>query len=164
MTEIKKATKANTEQLGVADTPASPQGAPRRVRNAFNGTQGKLTVRTQIPGYHLHIFNDTPGRIQQAIDAGYEFVREEEVGGSTSNVVSRNTDIGEKYRFLVGTGEGGEPMYAYLMKIRQEYYEEDQKELQRRNDKTDAAIRAGKLTKDGMSTEGFYDAGIKYKR
>ena len=29
-----------------------------RQRNVFNGTQVKLTVNHQIPGYVLHIFND----------------------------------------------------------------------------------------------------------
>ena len=153
-----KLEQAAVESKKVEQAPQRPE----RRRNVFNGTQGKLQVGHQIPGYHLHIFNDSPGRIQQAQDAGYEFVSPEEVGGVTTNVVSRNTDIGDKVRFLVGTGESGEPLYAYVMKIRQEWYEEDQAEFQKRNERTDAAIRGGKLTGDGMSTQGFYDAGIKY--
>jgi len=132
-----------------------------RQRGTFNGTRGKLQVGNSIPGYHLYIFNDTPGRITAAQDNGYEFVTPDEVGGTTANVVSRNTDLGDKVRFLVGSNDG-EPTYAYLMKIKQEWWEEDQKDLQKKNEQTDAAIRAGKLTKDGMSTEGFYNAGIKY--
>lgn len=144
-------------------TESKEKVAPTRTRrSAFNGTRGKLQVGHQIEGYHLHIFNDTPGRINQAQESGYEFVSPTEVGGVTTNVTSRNTDIGDKVRFLVGTGETGEPLYAYLMKIKQEWYEEDQAELLKRNERTDAAIRGGKITADGMNTQGFYNAGIRY--
>jgi hypothetical protein len=135
-------------------------------RNAFNGTQTKLGVGNQIEGYHLHIFNDSPGRIDQALQAGYEFVSPDEVGGTATNVVSRNTDIGDKVRFLVGTDANNQPQYAYLMKIRNEFYEEDQNNLQARNDAIDTAIKGGKLTKEGMTPEGFYEpkGGIKLSR
>ena len=61
-------------------------------------------------------------------------------------------------RFLVGM-DNNEPMYAYLMKIKQEWYDEDQAEIQARNNKTDAAIKSGKLATEQES--GFYNAGIK---
>ena len=135
----------------------------RSKRGSFNGTEGKLRIGNQIEGYHLHIFNDTPGRIEQAINVGYEFVQPNEVGGTATNVVSRNTDIGDKVRFLVGTDANNEPMYAYLMKIRNEFYEEDQAALQAKNDTIDAAIRGGKNTGEGHTSEGFYQpkGGIK---
>ena len=141
----------------------APKGEQRRERrSAFNGTRGKLSINGQIPGYHLHIFNDTTeGRIQQALETGYEFVSPEEVGGVTTNVTDRNTDIGDKVRFLVGSADG-KPLYAYLMKIKQEWWEEDQKAMQERNDKTDAAIRGGKI--DGVDNTGFYNAGIKMNK
>ena len=91
---------------------------------------------------------------------GYEFVHPNEVDGVTENVTSRNLDLGDKVRFLVGAGEKGEPMYAYLMKIKEEFWLEDQAQLQERNDKTDAAIRQGKTP--GVDSSGFYNAGIKY--
>lgn len=137
----------------------SRQEGRERRRSAFNGTRGRLTVNKQIPGYHLHIFNDTKdGRIQQALDTGYEFVSPEEVGGVSENVTDRNTDLGGKVRFLVGS-DNGEPLYAYLMKIKQEWYEEDKAELAARNDRTEAAIKRGQV--DGVDNTGFYNAGIK---
>jgi hypothetical protein len=136
-----------------------------RVRNVFNGTQAKLTVNNQIPGYHMHIFNDEPGRIQTAIDGGWEFVTPDEVGGVKDSVVSGNTDLGDKVRFLVGTSEKGDGLYAYLMKIKEEWWQEDQAEIQKRNDRVDEAIRGGVNVKDGSSAEGFYTPreGIRYK-
>lgn len=128
-------------------TPSAVDGAVRRKRGVFNGTSGKLRVHGTIPGYHLHIMNDDRNRIQEALAGGYEFVAPTEIEGVSENVTSRNGDIGDsRVRFLVGTQEKGEPMYAYLMKIRTEWYEEDQAELADRNNKIDAAVRAGKIS------------------
>ena len=160
--------KALTMEQKIAKVEAKQEAtrtrATRNKRASFNGTEGKLRLGNEIEGYHLHIFNDSPGRIAQALDVGYEFVTPDEVGGTAVNVVSRNTDIGDKVRFLVGTGENNEPMYAYVMKIRQEFFEEDQNALQSKVDLVDEAIRGGKMTKEGHNTEGFYDAGIKVSR
>jgi hypothetical protein len=146
------------------DSTVKPDERPgKRVRNAFNGTTGKLKVDFNIPGYHGYIFNDTPGRIETALQGGWEFVTPEEIGKMTENVVSRNTDLGSKVRFLVGKTDTGGPLYAYLMKIKQEWWEEDQAALQERNNKVDAAIKRGKVP--GQDTEGFYvpSGGISIK-
>lgn len=144
---------------------ANERPTRERVRNVFNATQAKLTVNKQIPGYHLHIFNDEPGRIQTAIDGGWEFVTPDEVGGVKDSVTSGNTDLGDKVRFLVGTSEKGDGLYAYLLKIKQEWYDEDQAEIQKRNDRVDDAIRGGVNVASGTSAEGFYTpkGGISYK-
>jgi hypothetical protein len=147
---------------GQVRTQGNRTGSDRK-RGMFNGTQGKLTVNREIAGYHLHILNDTPGRIQNAVDAGYEFVTPEEIGGTISGTLEQNSDLGEKVRYRVGADEAGNAMYAYLMKIRQDWYEEDQQIIQSRIDQVDDAIKNGKLTGDGNSTEGFYvpKGGIK---
>jgi len=140
-------------------TPAT-DGTTRKKRNVFNGTEAKISVQTQIDGYHLHVFTDAGGRIQEALDNGYEFVRPDEVGGVSENVVSRNGDLGERIRYLVNPRAEGSEQYGYLMKIRQEWYEEDQAELQAKNNLIDAAVRKGKITGDNPS---FYTPrdGIK---
>jgi hypothetical protein len=150
------AAKAIPEVVPAAD------GATRRKRGVFNGTQGKLRVDGKIDGYHLHILNDDGTRITDAIDNGYEFVKPSEIEGVSENVVSKNGDLGDsRIRFLVGLNKEGQPMYAYLMKIRQEWYDEDQADQQSKNDKIDAAIRAGKTAVG--DAPGFYrpDGGIK---
>ena len=150
------------ERNAFAEPTATPavDGATRKRRNTFNGTEAKLSVRQQIPGYHLHVLTDAGSRIQEAMDSGYEFVRPDEVGGVSENVVSRNGDLGERIRYLVNPRAQGTEQYGYLMKIRQEWYEEDQAELQAKNNRIDASIRKGKITGDNSA---FYQptGGIK---
>jgi hypothetical protein len=150
--------KANAEGTSVAK-----DGATRKRRNVFNGTEAKLGVRQQIEGYHLHIFTDSGSRIQEALDNGYEFVRPEEIGGVSENVVSRNGDLGERIRYLVNPRAEGSEQYGYLMKQRQEWYEEDQRALQARNNQVDNAIKRGKITGENPS---FYvpNGGISVKQ
>lgn len=143
---------------------------PARVsRGVFNGTKGKLKISDSIvaafreAGWHLHIFNDIDSRIEDALENGYEFVLRSEIGSLADNVVPSNTDLGDKVRFRVGNKESGDGLYAYVMKIPQGDFEEDQKVLQAKNDRIDAAVRAGKNVKAGTSSDGFYDAGISLK-
>ena len=148
--------KRELAKHGETQVRSSVERGERPRRGVFNGTVGKLTVNREIPGYHMHIFNDTAGRIEEALSTGYEFVSPDEIGGTASGVVSRNTDLGDKVRFLVGAAEGGGGLYAYLMKIPQEWYDEDQAEQQQVSDRVDHAIRSGQNTKAGTSTDGFY--------
>lgn len=138
----------------------------RRKRGVLNGTESKMKVGNLIEGFHLHWMNDERNRINDALDAGYEFVKPEEVGGlSNNNVTSRNQELSkDKVRLLVGTTTEG-PLFAYLMKIRQDWYDEDQASLHEKNDAVDAAIKGGKNTA-GTSSEGFYvpNEGIKLTR
>ena len=156
---IERAAAKEAETSSTAVTEGGDR-ATRKRRNTFNGTEAKLSVRQQIPGYHLHVLTDAGSRIQQAMDSGYEFVRPDEVGGVSENVVSRNGDLGERIRYLVNPRAQGTEQYGYLMKIRQEWYEEDQAELQAKNNRIDASIRKGKITGDNSA---FYQptGGIK---
>jgi hypothetical protein len=124
--------KGNSDLVG--DAPAARSQAdrdvrekPSRVRGVFNGTNKKLDVLSEIPGYVIRWFNDMPGRADRAQTGGWEFVTAGEVAQSDSNkVVERNSDVGNKVRAIVGTTEQNEPLYAYLMKIKKEWFEEDQ--------------------------------------
>lgn len=148
----------------------APDRVQRATRGVFNGTRGKLKIAEadvqnfKQAGWTLHIFNDTPGRIEEALSAGWEFVTRDEIGGVVANVVDGNTDLGTKVRFRVGKDETGDGLFAYLMKIPTYAYLEEQQEIQNRNDAIDHAIRAGKNVKTGTSSEGFYNAGISMKR
>ena len=104
----------------------------------------------EIPGFHLHWFNGTPERLQRAVDGGYEFVDEREmkinpvsIGGDTTR--SGNTDMGSRVSVVSGTeiGKDGQPMRLILMKIRLEWYEEDQKLVEEKNDRVANTLKGG---------------------
>jgi hypothetical protein len=140
----------------------TPTRKERRARGVFNGTKGKF-LSIELPGYHVHILNDSPGRLAEALENGYEFINVNEVPNG-EQLSALNTDMGEKIRYRVGKSDSGEALFAYHMKIKQEWYEEDQRELQSKVDRTDNAIREGK---NGPDTNGFYipkGTGIKISK
>ena len=153
LTYQEKVERARARQAQKEMPAPAQDGTTRKRRNVFNGTEAKIGVREQIDGYHLHVFTDAGARIQEALDSGYEFVNPEEVGGVSENVVSRNGDLGERIRYLVNPRAQGTEQFGYLMKIRQEWYEEDQAALQEKNNRIDTAIRNGKVTGENA---GFY--------
>ncbi len=169
LTLEEKKERAESKRNEVVNQTSAPEqvtvSGVRRKRGTFNGTQAKLSAdvdKIRAQGYHVHIVNDLDNRISELLDRGYEFILSHEVDGITTNVVSRNTDIGDKVRFLVGTQKTGDPLYAYLMKIKQEWYDEDMRDIQDRNDKIDESIRRGK-TAIGDSGNFYAQGDIKMK-
>lgn len=124
-------------KMNQSETNSKSERSPRSRKGTFGGLNQKLGVDKTIEGFHLHWLNDSPGRIPEALEAGYEHVKEKEVYSysNSEEYVSRH----------VGTSEKGEGMTAFLMKIRQDWYEEDQSGIQTQNDKFDEAIRKGRL-------------------
>jgi hypothetical protein len=120
----------------------------------------------EIPGFHLHWFNGTPERIQRALDGGYEFVDEREMkinnvslGGESTR--SGNTDMGSRVSVVSGqeVGKDGQPTRLILMKIKQEWYEEDQKLVMARNEQVAAALRGGLI---GSENDQAGDTAMRY--
>lgn len=112
-----------------------PKGAGRK---PFGGVTQRLAY-PQRPNYHRHWFNDVPGRIQRAEEAGYEHVLDNE---------------GKKVSAIVGTAEGGGALHAYLMEIPQEWYDQDMAAQQAEIDKTEEAMKSG--TFQGKEGDGRY--------
>ncbi|MFW7267794.1 hypothetical protein ACMAUO_07455 [Gluconacetobacter sp. Hr-1-5] len=86
-------------------------GSARRVtsRRPFGLREQKLAYPDR-EGYHRHWFNDEPGRIARAGDAGYKQVLDES---------------GKPVSMTVGVARGGGAQIAYLMEIPAEWYRED---------------------------------------
>lgn len=119
-----------------------------------------------IPGYHLHWFNGTPDRLQRALDGGYEFVDEQEMklnnvslGGVST--ASGNTDMGSRVSVVSGSevGRDGQPIRLILMKIKQEWYDEDRRLIENRNEQVAAALRGGLL---GSEQDKGNDTNFRY--
>jgi len=140
---------------------AKPDVAARK-RIPMSAPRQKLWV-PEIPGFHCYWFNDDAGRIESAMQAGYEFVRPSEVHINQTNVAndvsqSGSTDEGDRVSIVVGEARHGGPQRAYLMKIPLDWFLEDQAALQARNDAIADAIKRGRI---GQKEDGA-DAAMRY--
>jgi hypothetical protein len=134
-----------------------------RERPVFGLPMGKFGVTQSIPGFSMHIINDYPGRIAFAQQCGYQFVKKSEVN-ILPGVVSRDRDLGDQVSYVVGYGDKGEPITAYLMKIPLPLKERADALLQQRPDQIEQAIRQGRA--GGREDSEFYhssDTPIKLK-
>ena len=117
----------------------SDTGLPQRsARKPFGSMSLKLDY-PQRTGFHRHWFNDIPGRVARAVEAGYEHVK-----GSDQKNVSR----------VVGVAEGGGALTAFLMEIPEEWYQQDMAAEQRIINEKEAAMKRG--VADGKEGEGQY--------
>jgi len=107
-----------------------PLGTPRR----------KLSFDNQDPNYVYRWINDAPGRLQNAEVGGYEYVTTDEAQSGIGDEDMRNEDtgMGEKISAVVDSRTGKK---AYLMKIKRQWYEEDQAEKQRPLNEFDDQLR-----------------------
>lgn len=136
---------------------AAPREAGMRKRIPMSVPMRKLEV-PELPGFHLYWFVDR--NVPRALQGGYEFVEVDELPVTQRNVAndsdtSGSVDLGARVRVTSGLGEDGRPEGLVLMKIREEWYREDQRILEERNAKVLSAIFQGeaiygseKLTKD----------------
>lgn len=138
-------------QTETALNPANPveKSKEGRTRIPMSTAQLKLEV-PEIPGYHLHWMIGTPSRLAQAQKAGYTFVDHEEVdvvntGLANDASQNGNTDMGSRISVVAGsdTGEDGKEQRLYLMKLPLEFWEEDQRALESKNEQIAATIRGG---------------------
>lgn len=109
--------------------PEAAQPRSRRARRPFGEHYQKLAYDAR-PGFHRHWFNDSPGRIDRAHEAGYEHVKEAD---------------GKPVKRPVGTADTGQALFGYLMEIPEEWYKEDIAIIQTRVDEVDRSIRRGEF-------------------
>jgi hypothetical protein len=108
----------------------------RRVaRRVPISTRNILTIKGQEPGYHYRIVNDEPGRIEDLSERGYEIVTDKSVTIGDKRV-SNPTQEGSPKKVHVGGGK-----YAFVMRIKDEFYKEDQDAKQRQVDEIEQQIK-----------------------
>ena len=161
-----------TEQVqNPANTRAQSKDDQRAARKRIPMSIPRLKLHVPegiCPGFHLHWFRDEPGRIAQAVQGGYEFVDAVEDGvdilnNSLANTDhdSGNTDLGTRVSIYGGADEKGNAQRLYLMKIRQEWFEEDQESIQAQNDNNERTIRQGRIN-SGKGGENQADVAARY--
>lgn len=127
----------SNDQRGARPTDRNETG--RRTRVPLGMKQASLSASVR-PGYQRRWVNDVAGRLQQAIEGGYEHVAQDPT--------AKSQDLGVKTSRVVGSKEDGQAMSAYLMEIPVEWYEEDQRTKQKPVDDFEVAMK-GKSGFDG---------------
>lgn len=113
-------------------------------RTPINGTRNRLTVRGQEPGFVYRIVNDIDDRIQTFQEMGYEVVTEKNVSVGDKRIANP-TQEGTPVTVSVGQGITG-----FLMRQKQEWYDEDQAAKNRKTDELEASMHKEK------TEENFY--------
>lgn len=163
-------TQENPKVLSTGPTVANPANeppaelakAPRR-RVPMSAPTQKLQT-PEVPGYHLHWFREE--NVMRALQAGYEFVNDGEVqinqlGVATSKDITGNSDMGTRIRVVSGKTEQGQAEYGVLMKLRSEFWEEDQSHITKRN----ASVMQAIFTKEfvpGSEDQTADDKALRY--
>lgn len=147
-----------TDAAPVAINPALSPGErlkverEKRTRIPMSSPRQKLNT-PEIAGFHLHWFNDDENRLAQAMEGGYDFVDPQETMVNSFSLggdpVGTGTDLGTRVSVVVGTKKDGSTMRAYLMKIPQEYFNEDQAAGQERVDQVHDAMSKGNQQRNG---------------
>lgn len=92
-------------------------------RTPVSGYRSVLTLNRQDPAYHYRWVNDIDGRVELFLNGGYEHVTTKEGGDVGTKRVGTATNIGTNVSKPVGQG-----ITAYLMKIKREWYDQDQQD------------------------------------
>lgn len=111
-------------------TTARPKRTPLGARN-------RLTFGAQDPNFVYRVVNDQDERLQQAQEAGYQFVESEVPLGDKR--VAEGGKVDSRVSKPVGNGVRG-----FLMRIPKEYYTEDQKVKMDAVDETEKAMKPEK--------------------
>lgn len=155
MSDLTERAAANRAALlNPANRPGHEPGARKRIPMAV--PVQKLQV-PPIPGYFTYWMRGTPDRIQQALNAGYEWVSPREADINNFDLAgdadkSGNSDLGDRVSVLASTtGDGdvdasGNPVRLYLMKQKMEYHLEDQAIMEKRNASVAEALVSGYRT------------------
>ena len=116
-------------------------------RKPFGSMEQKLAY-PERENFHRHWFNDVPGRVERALQAGYEHVKDKE---------------GKNVSRVVGVAEGGGPLIGFLMEIPEDWYKQDMAAQQEEISKREQAIVDGKF--ESQQGDGRYvpSQGISIK-
>jgi ribosomal 50S subunit-recycling heat shock protein len=114
----------------------APRGRTQRVPV---GTRNVLNVSGKEAGYEYRVINDSGDRVQEFLDAGYELVEAGSVRVGDKRVNSASSE-GSVSQISVGQGQK-----AYVVRIKKEWYTEDQAAKQAKVNELEAATKAKAL-------------------
>ena len=134
-----KATAKGPTVESVGKATPSPEAIARRnrrVRSPIDGRRNILTVKGLAPGMVGRWVDNTPERVDQLLDRGYEVVREKVQVGDMS--ADNGSQMGSAITKRTGGGKE-----SILMQIPEEWYNADQLEKQKIVDEREKATISG---------------------
>lgn len=129
LAEIEKSLKQENKRAE-----ATSNRENKRERVPIGEPRGRLNVEGQEPGFHYAFINDY--NVDHAQDSGYEFVTHNVKIGMRH--VNRPSNADGSYKVSVPVGGG---VTAFLMRIPNEFYEEDMRRYQARIEATTESMR-----------------------
>ena len=106
-----------------------------RPERTSNGVRNIMTVKGKEPGFTYRWVNDTDDRISEFEEIGYEVVKDKTIKVGDKRVNSPSAD-GTPVQKSVGGGT-----QAFLMRIKDEFYQEDQAAKQKRIAELEASLK-----------------------
>lgn len=112
----------------------------RRRSNSYQGSDLRLDVPQALrnPDYVYGWLNDEKGKLQRrTLEDDWDFVTKDELNIPSHDDygfnAKNNSETDNRIRREVDSGTSSRPIFAYLVKKRREFHEEDQRELTKRN-------------------------------
>jgi len=141
MTTVKEEVKA-----GKVDT------GKRKNRVPLGSLRPKMSLSARAEEYFagrgevVRWVNDHPGRLEAAVESGRRFVGAKEITLGDVGLgqdASQSEGIDSRVRRVVGQGRDGKTLYAYLMAMDKEDYDEDQACKIAQVEKKESAMKRG---------------------
>ena len=114
---------------------SSANRSGRTNRASVNGTRNVLNVTGKEPGYHYRVVNDTGDRVASMQERGYEIVTDDSVKVGDRRIANPAQE-GSPVMASVGNGIKG-----YVMRIKQEWFDEDQKAKAQQVDELESSMK-----------------------
>lgn len=140
-----------------------PPRTDRKKRVILGSPRRKLEQVEANDGYVYRYFNDSGSRLQDAQSAGYEFVLRDDVQGNSEAGLEVQSGIDSRESKVVGKGENGQPLSAYLMRKPADMHMEDQAEKQKEIDEVEKSIYRDKVPAGANIPQGSVYGNITLK-
>lgn len=112
-------------------------------RIPLGGLKQRLQIADKDPAFHYRWINDKAHRIRDALMAGYQPVLS--TGDEYNPEEDDHQSTDQWIKSKVSRTESGDPLIAYLFKIKKEWYDEDQAAKRQAVDTTEQEIYQGNV-------------------
>ena len=145
-----------TQQRQKARTAERTESARKRVPLGRHKNIMTVAAQDKDPNYEYRWINDDDNRVKDALNAGYEVVNDPNVEVGDNGANRQNQSVGTGARKHVGKG-----MSAVLMRIKKEFYDEDQREKQGQINQSEKEMKRSSAAARHEDDEEHTYGGVK---